>query len=243
MVRNIDEELHGIWRIIPSPAITEIIGQSGFDFQILDCEHGSYDFQTLLEDIRSCHFQKCLAYVRVSGLDKVEVQRCLDLGADGIVFPQLDSFEDFHLATKMLKYAPYGIRGFNPFVPSGEYGFKKINDNNISCIVIIETLNAIKELDKILALTNITMIYIGVYDLSAQLNCIGEMDNPSLQEAVNLIIEKSIISNKMVSLMINNPESYKKYKHKGVKSFVHTIDGYQIKKAFISELNNTLSYK
>ena len=89
-------ELHGIWRIIPSMVLTEIISQSKFDFQILDCEHGSYDFQTLEQDIRICQNQKCLAYVRVGGLNKIEVQRCLDLGADGIVFPQLNKFEDLY---------------------------------------------------------------------------------------------------------------------------------------------------
>ncbi|HXH99805.1 MAG TPA: aldolase/citrate lyase family protein [Sphingobacteriaceae bacterium] len=235
-----NKEMHGIWRIMPSMAITEIIGQSNFDFQILDCEHGGYDYQTLLEDIRICHLQKCLAYVRVSGLNKVEVQRCLDLGADGIVFPQLDNFEDFELATKMLQYAPNGIRGFNPFVPAGGYGFDNIHKKKIRCIVIIETLNAIDQLDKILELANIDMLYIGVYDLSAQLNCIGNMKFPPLLSIVDQIIGKALKATKTVSLMINNPESYQLYKSKGVKSFVHTIDSHQIKKAFINELNNTI---
>ncbi|MGM9476214.1 HpcH/HpaI aldolase family protein [Pedobacter sp. GSP4] len=240
-MNQFNKEIHGIWRIIPSMAITEIIGQSKFDFQILDCEHGAYDYQTLLEDIRVCHLENCLAYVRVSGLNSVEVQRCLDLGADGIVFPQLSSFGDFELATKMLKYAPSGIRGFNPFVPAGGYGFDNIHRKELHCIVIIETLNAVEQLDQILTLKDIDFLYIGIYDLSAQLGCIGEMDAPILVEVVDKIIEKSIKASKQVSLMINNPDSYRKYKEKGVTSFVHTIDSHQIKKAFILELNNTIT--
>ncbi|MET0572407.1 MAG: aldolase/citrate lyase family protein [Pedobacter agri] len=235
-----NKEYHGIWRIIPSMAITEIIGQSKFDFQILDCEHGAYDYQTLLDDVRICHLENCLAYIRVSGLNGVEVQRCLDLGADGIVFPQLNTYADFERATKMLRYAPIGTRGFNPFVPAGGYGFGDIHKKKPKCIVIIETLKAVEELDQILKLDDIDFLYIGIYDLSAQLGCIGEMENPRLMDIVDKIIEMARRSNKQVSLMIDNPVTYRKYKSKGVTSFVHTIDSHQIKKAFMSELNNTI---
>lgn len=231
------KEMHGIWRIIPSMTLTEIIGQSKFDFQILDCEHGGYDFQTLNEDIRICHSQSCLAYVRVSGLNKVEVQRCLDLGADGIVFPQLDTIEDFKIATQMLAFAPKGLRGFNPFVSAAKYGFSEIDKKKVDCIVIIETLNAVKILDEILNIHEIDCLYLGVYDLSAQLGCIGKMDTPILVETINEIIKKVSNSSKKTSLMISDYETYKKFKEKGVTSFVHSIDSYHIKKAFISELN------
>ncbi len=60
--------------------LTEILAQCGFDFQILDCEHGGYDYATLLPDILACERQGCAPLVRVSGTDPVEVQRCLDLG-------------------------------------------------------------------------------------------------------------------------------------------------------------------
>lgn len=230
--------LHGIWRIIPSMVLTEIIAQSEFDFQILDCEHGSYDFQTLEQDIRICKNQKCLVYVRVSGLNKVEVQRCLDLGADGIVFPQLKNFEDFELATKLIQYPPKGVRGFNPFVVAGEYGFGDVHKKKIDCIGIIETIEALDDLDKILDLAALDMVYIGVYDLSAQLNCIGALTTPKLVLVINEIIEKCNKSSKRVSLMVKNFEEYKLYKEKGVSNFVHTIDSYQLKTAFINILEN-----
>ncbi len=231
-------ELHGIWRIIPSMVLTEIISQSKFDFQILDCEHGSYDFQTLEQDIRICQNQKCLAYVRVGGLNKIEVQRCLDLGADGIVFPQLNNFEDFKVATKLIQYPPYGVRGFNPFVVAGGYGYRNIHEKKIDCIAIIETIQAFDELDEILNLNELDVIYIGVYDLSAQLNCIGAMDSPKLLSVIDEIIEKCNKASKRVSLMVKNVQEYKVFKEKGVSSFVHIIDSYQLKTAFINILEN-----
>lgn len=238
-MQQTDKPSHGIWRIMPSMTLTEIIGQSNFDFQILDCEHGAYDFQTLDEDIKICHLVSCKAYIRVSGLDKVEVQRCLDLGADGIVFPQLNEFKDFELATKMLQYAPKGVRGFNPFVRAGKYGFGDIHEKKIKCIAIIETLQAVEDLDHILSLADLDMIYIGVYDLSAQLNCIGVMDSPPLMAIVDSIIDKCNKASKEISLMVNNSDSYNNYKNKGVNYFVHTVDTHQLKTVFTNIINNT----
>ena len=111
--------LHGIWRIIPNASLTEIIAQSGFNFQILDREHGAYDYDTLQADITACDARGCAPFVRVSGKDNVEVQRCLDLGAHGLVFPQLSTPEEFARASAMMDHAPVGTRGFNPFVQIG----------------------------------------------------------------------------------------------------------------------------
>jgi 4-hydroxy-2-oxoheptanedioate aldolase len=233
-----DKEMHGIWRIIPSPVLTEIIAQSGFNFQILDCEHGAYDYQTLETDIRTCEAYNCLSIIRVSGLNNVEVQRCLDLGAGGIVFPQLTNFDDFQHATKLLNYAPEGLRGYNPFVRAANYGISDKTKKNLNplCIPIIETLTAVNDLDKILTLDRIDAIYIGSYDLSAQLGCIGQMDNPKLIELTNLIIKKCNDASKPVGLMINEVNQYKNYKEKGVTIFVNKVDSYQIKNTFTNTI-------
>ncbi|MDP3399237.1 MAG: aldolase/citrate lyase family protein [Bacteroidales bacterium] len=228
-----NKEFHGIWRIMPSSSITEIIGNSGFDFQILDCEHGSYDYDTLANDIRVCELTKCESIIRVSGLNKVEVQRCLDLGANGIIFPQLRDYKDFEIATKLMKYAPIGIRGYNPFVRAFAYGSSNyVNNKHPICLTIIETLEAIKDLDKILTLEGIDIIYIGSYDLSAQLGCVGQMDNPKLLSTIELIIQKCKLASKSVSLMVNNKSQYEIYKSKGVDIFLHSIDSYNIQHLF-----------
>jgi 2-keto-3-deoxy-L-rhamnonate aldolase RhmA len=233
-----NKEFHGIWRIIPSSSITEIIGNCGFDFQILDCEHGSYDYATLANDIRACELTKCDSIVRVSGINKVEVQRCLDLGAKGIIFPQLCNFEDFKAATLLMEYAPAGIRGYNPFVRAYGYsGAGNKPDTNPKCLTIIETLDAVKDLDRILTLSGISAIYVGSYDLSAQLGCTGQMDNSELLSLVDFIIQKCNAVSKPVGIMVNNKSQYEIYKSKGVKVFLHIVDSYNIQQLFSSIVN------
>lgn len=233
---SVNIKKHGIWRIIPSSPMTEIIAQSGFDFQILDREHGAYDFHNLEEDIIACNLHNCAPYVRVSGLNAVEVQRCLDLGAQGIVFPAMESFEDFAKATRLVKYAPDGERGFNPFVRAWGYGFKNEKEIKPLCIVIVETLTAVEQLDNILTLFGVDIIYIGSYDLSAQLGCIGEIANPKVVEVVETIIKKCVSVSVTVGLMVANADQYKKYNNLGVSVFVHTVDSNQLKKVFTNTI-------
>ncbi len=231
-------EFHGIWRVLPSVALTEIIAQSGFDFQILDCEHGAYDFTTLTNDIIACELNGCSPFIRVSGINKVEVQRCLDIGAHGIVFPSLATVEDFKTASELMSYAPKGIRGFNPFVRSNKFG---INDGQNGfrplCVVILETLSAVDQLEAILSIEGIDLFYIGAYDLSAQLNCLGVMDSPKLIEVIDKIIKECTKCNKAVSLMIHSKSQHEEALLKGVKGFVHAVDSIKIKTAFTDYLN------
>jgi 2-keto-3-deoxy-L-rhamnonate aldolase RhmA len=233
------EEFHGIWRIIPSIYMSEIISQSGYDFQILDCEHGGYDFSSLHADICACELNNSIPFVRVSGINKVEVQRCLDLGAKGIVFPQINTFQDFKDASDLLMYSPAGTRGFNPFVRSNKFGINKnLLNEKPYCITIVESLKAVEEIERIVKIENIDMIYIGAYDLSAQLNCIGDMENEKLIKCIDQIIDCCVLAGKKVSIMVHTNNHYKYYKNKGVSGFVHAVESFKIKSYFNDSLNS-----
>ncbi len=226
--------LHGIWRIIPSPALTEIFAQSGLHFQILDCEHGAYDYATLLPDIIACERQGCAPFVRVSGTNKVEVQRCLDLGARGLVFPQLATADDFARAAASMDYAPAGTRGYNPFVRAFDYGSPSSPRPRPWFVPIVETLEAARQIDAIVALPRIDMIYIGSYDLSAQLGVPGKMDAPELTALVDRIIAACQRAGKAVGHMALTPEAARALTARGVQGLVHGVDSARIKQAGIA---------
>jgi 4-hydroxy-2-oxoheptanedioate aldolase len=231
---------NGIWRIMPSPYLSEIIGIAGFDFQILDCEHGVYDYDSLYKDIIACELHNSSPVIRVSGINKVEVQRCLDLGAQGIVFPQLKNFNDFENAIEQMKYAPSGNRGYNPFVRAGGFGSGPSPETNEPCCIgIIETLTAVEQIEKILKLKSLDMVYIGAYDLSMQLGVQGELQSPQMVSIVDKIVMIAKKNNKPVSLMVHNEEQQKNYLTKGVRSFVHSVDTHKLSLYFNSLVNKT----
>lgn len=222
--------LHGIWRVIPSPALTEIVAQSGLNFQILDCEHGAYDYSSLLADILACELHQCAPLVRVSGRDNVEAQRCLDLGAHGLVFPQLNHYEDFANAAAMMDYAPNGTRGFNPFVRAGSYGTSPMPVRPWF-VPIIETLAAVEAVEAILELDRIDLVYIGSYDLSAQLGIPGQTKSPALERVVERVLSACKRANKPACLMVLNPEDAQAFSVRGVAALVHGVESHRLKHA------------
>jgi 4-hydroxy-2-oxoheptanedioate aldolase len=222
--------LHGIWRIIPSPACTEILAQSGFDFQILDAEHGGYDYQTLLTDVIACEAHQCAPWIRVSGSDQVEVQRCLDLGARAIVFPQLANYGDFAAAAAMMDHAPAGVRGFNPFVRAYGYGTGS-PPARPWFVPIIETLTAVEQLDRILQLERIDLIYIGSYDLSTQLGVAGRMDAPELTRVFDRIFERCHAAGKRVGAMALTGATVAALTARKIDALVHGVESHRLKQA------------
>jgi 2-keto-3-deoxy-L-rhamnonate aldolase RhmA len=225
--------LHGIWRIVPSPMLSEILAQSGLDFQILDCEHGAYDYATLLPDILACERHGCAPVVRVSGTDKIEVQRCLDLGAHGLVFPQLGRADDFARAGAMMDYGPSGTRGFNPFVRAGHYGLPAAGTAPARpwFIPIVETLQAAEQIEAIARIERIDLIYIGAYDLSALLGCPGNMDAPELTRLMDRILDVCAQEKKPVGLMALSADGAKRFAARGVQALVHGVESHRLKQA------------
>jgi len=220
--------------------LSELLAQSGLDFQILDCEHGAYDYATLLPDILACERHGCAPVVRVSGTDKIEVQRCLDLGAHGLVFPQLNGAEDIERAAAMMDYAPVGTRGFNPFVRAGGYGVRNPQVTSAGAtaaparpwfIPIIETLAAVDQIDAVVKIARIDLVYIGVYDLSAQLGCAGKMDAPELTRVVDRILAACARGGKAVGMMALSADAAGTLAGRGVQALVHGVESHRLKQA------------
>ena len=211
--------------------LTETLAQGGLDFQILDCEHGAYDFATLLPDILACERHACAPFIRVSGTDKIEVQRCLDLGARGLVFPQLTGPAEFARAAAMMDYGPAGTRGFNPFVRAGNYGTPSAKSSRAWFIPIVETLEAAEQIESILQLARIDLVYIGVYDLSAQLGVPGQMDAPQLNALVDRILAACIAARKPASLMALTNAAAQHLIARGVRAVVHGVESHRLKQA------------
>ena len=165
----------GIWSIIPSPVVVEILSLSGFDFAILDMEHGIYDLSTVDACIRAVEVAGKSPIVRLPGMNPSAAQWALDMGAHGIVVPQVHDAQDAAAVVEMAKYAPVGQRGYNPFTRSANYANpannssgKLNNDFSVIC-VIVESESALDHLDAICATSTVDVIYVGIYDLAVAL--------------------------------------------------------------------------
>ncbi len=199
----------GIWNLIPSPHVVEIIASTGIDFQILDIEHGPFDVESVLSSIQAMGNYSCSPIVRIPFIEQTLIQRLLDCGSHGILAPQIRTKNDAEKLVSYCTYAPDGLRGFNPFTRSGNYVGEAdsiYNKMNFPLLIgIIENKDALDNIDAILEVSGIDVWYIGIYDLSCALGLKGQLGHPRVLEIFdfceNKIREHGKIPGKMIDDM------------------------------------------
>lgn len=235
------QEVMGTWSIVPSAAMSEIAASSGLDFLILDLEHGAFGLETLHSCILACESFGCSPLVRVPEVGSPLVQNVLDLGAHGVVFPQIKSVEEAVGAVKSCRLPPDGTRGFNPFTRSGTFlgkssgsGAARLeNGFPISC-VLLETPGAVRDLDLILKIPGLDLVYLGVYDMSLALGCGGDVRHPKVQAFVEEATRKITTAGIVVGAMFKTKEELGVLRGLGVKFLVYGVDAWAYRGAFES---------
>lgn len=227
---NDGQPVIGIWSIISSPIVVEILALSGFNFLILDMEHGIYDQTALDACIRACEAAGCAPIVRVPGINPSAVQWALDMGAHGIVVPQVGNAASATMAVEMTKFAPDGTRGYNPFTrvagyaaPSSNQVGKLRNDFGLTS-VIVENQTALNELDAILAIEDLDVVYVGVYDLSITLGYEGDTKHPGICQVLEQTIARVRSAGKIAGLMVRSKEDVEKAIRMGARFLVYSVD-------------------
>ncbi len=176
------------------PALCEILGYAGFDFVLLDGEHGAIDASSADGLVQGCHAGGTTPIVRVLRNNDAEaVMNFLDLGAQGILIPHCRNVDDARALQNASFYPPKGIRGFGPGrgigwgrVPSDEY-FDTINDT-LLLLALIEDIEGVDNIDEIAA-AGLDVLWIGTGDLTLDYGIPGERDHPKIKEAAQRILD------------------------------------------------------
>jgi len=220
----------GSWLTIPHQAIVEILGSAGFEWLTIDIEHSPISIETVMNLIGHIQGNGMQALVRVSKNEEVVIKRVLDAGADGIIIPMINSKEDAIKAVNYVKYPPQGKRGVG-LNRAQKYGtaFKTYKDwvqNEVVIIAQIEHIEAVNNLDEILAVRDIDGIIVGPYDLSASMGYPGEYERGDVKEALNKINEITKKSNKPLGFHVidsNHSTTIEKIK-KGYSFLAFSLD-------------------
>lgn len=189
------ELLRGFVNVIPSAVATQAVAAAGADFVLLDREHGPIGRETLHAMIAATSGTGCAPLVRVPGLDETEVKLALDAGAEGIVFPLVRSADDARRCVSLVSYPPAGSRGWGPFVAHSRWDvplpdYVDRMGGRVACCLLIETTEAVAEIDAIFDVPGVDCAVVAQFDLSTALGVHGRFDAPEFVEAVDAI-EKS----------------------------------------------------
>jgi 2-dehydro-3-deoxyglucarate aldolase len=179
----------GSWITIGHQSIVEILATAGFDWLVVDMEHGAISIEKVQELILAIQSKQISALVRVGANDDLLIKQVLDAGADGVIIPMVNSGMEADKAVKAVKYQPFGKRGVG-LARAQNYGigfdaYRRWLENDCVIIVQVEHKNSVKNIKDIISVDGIDGLIIGPYDLSASYGIPGEFDNPKIVNAIS----------------------------------------------------------
>jgi 2-dehydro-3-deoxyglucarate aldolase/4-hydroxy-2-oxoheptanedioate aldolase len=183
------ELLIGTMVSLPSPEIVEILAESGYDWLFIDAEHGAFNPQQAQSMLQAAG--KCPCIIRVPAGEDIWIKKALDIGAAGIIVPQVHTAEQAEQIISQCKYSPEGSRGVG-IGRAQTYGMEFENyiqnaNKDTAVILQAESRQAIENIDAIVKLKGLDAILIGPYDLSASLGKIGQVSDPEVQAAIETV--------------------------------------------------------
>ena len=221
----------GTWNTLASPLVTEVIANWGLDFQIIDLEHGPFGIDKIHLHVSACENSKCTPLVRVPSNSHWMSLQALDQGAHGIIVPHIDSVANTRDVINNTKYFPEGSRGFTPFSKAG--GFNNLNTSKYADlanketinIVIIESLIGLDNLEDILEVDTVDVVYFGAYDLSQALGYPGQINHHEVKVAIQEGVDRVNKSGKYAGGFVpQNKESIYELLEMGMKFITYEVD-------------------
>lgn len=180
----------GTWTQCASPTVANVLAHSGMDFVTIDMEHGPASFETAEAMLYATEAGGSTGMVRLGEGSGPTILRALDTGCQGILVAHVQSGEEADRIVRAMKYHPEGSRGVAPFTRLHDYtgeGLRgrlaQANEQQLAG-VLVEDLQGLRNLDDILAVDALDLVYVGIYDLSQALGKAGQLEDPEVLEKV-----------------------------------------------------------
>lgn len=206
----------GCWLALAHAYTAEIMAGAGFDWLLIDCEHAPNTLQTTLAQLQAVAAYPVHPVVRPAWNDAVMIKQILDLGAQNLLIPMIDTAEQAVQAVAATRYPPQGVRGVGSALARASR-WNRVNDYlnqadaRICLLVQLETPKAIANLDSILAVDGVDGVFIGPADLSAALGYRGNPAHPEVQAVIEAAMIRIVASGKAAGILSADPTLAKRY--------------------------------
>lgn len=215
---------------ITDPAVAEIAGYNGMDFVIIDLEHGPANIQSAQNLIRAAEKANVTPVIRVAKNEEKQILRALDIGAKGIQVPGISSKKQTEKLVEYSYYNPKGSRGVCRYVRAAEYTninkkeFFNRSNKDIFTVAHIEGKKGINNLDEILEVEELDVLFIGPYDLSQSMGIPGEIRSSKLIDKMEEVVEKCLENDKVVGTFAEEVDMARKWMKAGVNYLAYSVD-------------------
>jgi 4-hydroxy-2-oxoheptanedioate aldolase len=211
--------LIGLWLNLSDPVAVEIVASSGFDWVVIDNEHAPRDIDVTARCLTILEAYGTAAIVRVPGHDRETIGQMLDIGAQTLLVPMVDTAEQARRVAAACEFPPKGTRGVSSQTRAGSWGrdrdFLAHARESIRLIVQIESARAVDNVDEILAVDGVDAAFVGVADLAASLGHLGDVKHPEVQAAVRRVTEVAQARGMPLGTLTRNPDDARNYLAQG----------------------------
>lgn len=220
------ETLIGTLMALDSADVAEILALSGYDWLFLDTEHGAYDPARTKSMLQAASPTPCL--IRIPCAEEIWVKKALDIGAAGIIVPQVNTADDVRAVMQWSKYTPQGNRGIG-IGRAHDYGLNTsayIQNANRDTLVVIqaETRQSIENIDEITSVDGIDAILVGPNDLSASLGKPGKLSDDVVTDAIGKVRDSCQARNIPLGIFGVTADSVKPYMEQGFTLITVGVD-------------------
>jgi 4-hydroxy-2-oxoheptanedioate aldolase len=216
------EAVHGCWLNSGSAINAEIVGKAGFDWVLIDLEHGVGTENNLVNQLQALNGSDTVRIVRVEALVRQRVSRVLELGADGVLFPQIQDSREAEQAISYMRYPPDGVRGMANMLRATDFGqsFEEYYagyKDNVLGIIQIETLESLNHLDEIANIDGVDILFVGPADMSLALGVFRQYDHPKYMETLERVRDAAMKAGKATGTLLRHSGEYEKYYNLGYR--------------------------
>ncbi len=211
------------------PAFVEVMGHGRFDFAVLDLEHGPTSVLHLQNLVRAAELSGLFPIARVKENNLSLIGEVLDIGVGGIQVPQITSAEAACQVVQAAKFSPAGRRGVCRFVRAADYSamdrFAYFQESNETVVILqLEGREALENLEGILGVAGVDIIFIGPYDLSQSLGVPGQVGHPLVTDTMKGIVEQCVRRRITVGTFIDTVEDARRWRDRGVRYLCYSVD-------------------
>lgn len=234
----------GTWTQIPAPELVDLIGQNGFAFTIIDCQHGPFGIETAENLARAADANGIASAVRLAENDPVQIMKALDAGIRHVVLPNIETAEETERAVAATRFGPHGLRGACPCCRSGGHFIRNWSEYvaeeeaRVGAIALVETARGAENIEAIVGVPGLTALMVGPFDLSVSMGFDGDWRATEVSLAVERMVGVAVRAGLPVMMPVFSPDKEeakaiaRHWSERGVRTFVVGSDKILIADAF-----------
>lgn len=224
------EVVYGSWLNLGSSLTAEILARAGFDWLLIDMEHGTGDFRELVHQLQAIEATPAVPLVRVAFNEPWLIKRTLDIGPSGLIIPLIASAAQAEQAVRAMQYPPKGIRGIASMSRPAVFGtefeqYRTAADDLLLIAIQIELKEAVDDIEAIAAIPRVDVLFIGPRDLTTSLGVPDHLECDIAQAALRRIEQAARNHGKALGILLPDCESATKYVKRGYQFVGVSSDG------------------